>query len=371
MPDDDVRLLGDILDRWAGATPDNEALTYLDRTWTWLELRDHIARLSGALSAAGIGKGDRIAFVDKNNAACLQATFAAAAVGAANAVVNCRLSPEELTYVLNDSGARILFVGGELVSTIETIRGELSTVERVVVVGGEADEFDAWVARAQPFAGTSEVVPGDGALIIYTSGTTGFPKGAVLTHHALVAHTAAASSAFPSTAASRNLVAMPLFHVGGSCYAIVGMFSGIPTTMTREPNPASLFGAMADGATHAFVVPAVVAGILQGGEKAIKAFSGLHYLGYGASPMPLPVLRRALEAWPETKFVQVYGMTEMSGMVTVLSPEAHLDAGHPERLASAGVPLPGIELRVVDPVLGEDVEPGGSGELWFRTEQRM
>jgi acyl-CoA synthetase (AMP-forming)/AMP-acid ligase II len=368
MPDNDVRSLGDILDRWAGEKPDLNAMTYQDSAWTWLELRDHIAKLAGALAADGIGKGDRVAFVDKNHAACLQTTFAAAAVGAANAVVNWRLSPEELIYVVNDSGARILFVGPEVLSTIETIRGELSTVEKVIVV---ADEFDAWVAAAEPFVGTSEVDSRDGVLILYTSGTTGFPKGAVLTHHALLAHSEAALSAFPHTDRSRLLVAMPLFHVGGSCYAISGLFGGIPMTMTREPDPASLFGALAAGATHAFVVPAVVAGILQGGEKAIKAFSGLHYMGYGASPMPLPVLRRALEVWPDTNFVQVYGMTEMSGMVTALSPEAHLDAEHPERLASAGVPLRGIDMRVVDPVTGEDVEPGVAGELWFRTEQRM
>ncbi|MDT7723907.1 MAG: hypothetical protein QOI21_483 [Actinomycetota bacterium] len=371
MPDNDVRLLGDILGRWAGEKPDTNAMTYQHRAWSWLELRDHVAKLAGALSAEGIGKGDRVAFLDKNHPACLQTTFAAAAVGAANAVVNWRLSPEELSYVLNDSGARILFAGAELLPTIETIRGELSTVEKVIVVGGEADEFDAWVARAEPFAGTAQVEPRDGVLILYTSGTTGFPKGAVLTHHALLAHSEAALSAFPSTPATRLLVAMPLFHVGGSCYAISGMFGGLPMTMTREPDPASLFGALAAGATHAFVVPAVVAGILQGGEKAIKAFSGLHYLGYGASPMPLPVLRRALEVWPDTKFVQVYGMTEMSGMVSALSPEAHLDTEHPERLASAGVPLQGIDMRVVDPVSGEDVEPGEAGELWFRTEQRM
>jgi acyl-CoA synthetase (AMP-forming)/AMP-acid ligase II len=371
MPDDDVRLLGEILDGWAGATPDGEALAYQDRKWTWRELHDQVARLSGALSTAGIGRGDRVAFVDKNHSACLQVTFAAAALGAANAVVNWRLSADELIYVLNDSGARILFVGAELLPAVEALGGELSTVEKVIVVGGEADEFDGWVAQAEPFHGASVVQDDDGALILYTSGTTGFPKGAVLTHRGLLAHTDAASAAFPMTDTSRNLVAMPLFHVGGSCYALVSLFAGVPTTMTREPDPASLFAALAAGVTHAFLVPAVVAAIVQAGEQAIAAFSRLHYLGYGASPMPLPVLRRALGAWPETKFVQVYGMTEMSGMVAALSPEAHLDAEHPQRLASAGTTLPGIELRVVDPARGEDVEPGTAGELWFRTDQRM
>jgi len=368
MPDDDVRLLGDILDRRAAGDPGGAALSYLDSQWTWLELRDQVAKLSGALSAAGIGKGDVVAFVDKNNAACLRTTFAAAALGAANAVVNWRLSPEELTYVINDSGARILFVGAEVLPVIESVRGDLSTVERVIVAG---EEFEAWAAGAEPFAGPSEAELDDGVLILYTSGTTGFPKGAVLTHRSLLAHTRTVMSAFPVTETSVNLVAMPLFHVGGSSYALLGPFTGIPTILTREPDPASLFAALAAGATHAFLVPAVVAGVLQAGERAIEAFSRLKYLGYGASPMPLPILRRALAVWPETKFVQVYGMTEMSGMISALSPEAHLDAAHPERLASAGTVLTGIDLRVVDPVSGEDVDPGTPGELWLRSEQRM
>jgi acyl-CoA synthetase (AMP-forming)/AMP-acid ligase II len=87
--------------------------------------------------------------------------------------------------------------------------------------------------------------------------------------------------------------------------------------------------------------------------------------------MPLPMLRRALSAWPETGFIQVFGMTELSGAVTMLTTEAHRDAAHPERLASAGRPLPGVEARVVDPVTLDDVKPGGTGEIWIRSVQAM
>jgi acyl-CoA synthetase (AMP-forming)/AMP-acid ligase II len=364
----DIRLLGDILDHWAEAAPDVEALSFQDNRWTFAELRERVARLSGMLSAAGVGSGDTVAFVDKNHPDCLQVTFAAAALGAANAVVNWRLSSEELTYVLNDCRAKVLFVGAELVPAIEAVRADLSSVERVVVVG---DELDTLIAAVEPQANGPAVDENTGALIIYTSGTTGFPKGAVLTHRGLLAHTRSVSTAFPFTESSRNLVAMPLFHVGGSCYALIGLYAGVPTTMTREPDAASLFAALAAGSTHAFLVPAVVAAILQGGEKAIAAFSGLQYLGYGASPMPLPVLRAALAAWPGMNFTQVYGMTELSGVVSTLLPEAHVDPAHPERLESAGTLSPGVEMRVVDPVLLEDVEPGTGGELWFRTAQRM
>jgi acyl-CoA synthetase (AMP-forming)/AMP-acid ligase II len=87
--------------------------------------------------------------------------------------------------------------------------------------------------------------------------------------------------------------------------------------------------------------------------------------------MPLPLLRRALDTWPEIEFSQVYGMTEFGGVVTALSPQAHRDADHPERLTSAGLPIDGVEMRVVDPVTMLDVAPGTTGELWFRTDQTM
>jgi acyl-CoA synthetase (AMP-forming)/AMP-acid ligase II len=87
--------------------------------------------------------------------------------------------------------------------------------------------------------------------------------------------------------------------------------------------------------------------------------------------MPLPMLQKALAAWPQVDFIQVYGMTEFAGVVTMLTPSAHRDAAHSERLTSAGEPLPGVEARVVDPVTLDDVPPGATGELWFRTTQAM
>ena len=361
-----LRLLGDLLAHWAREKPDGPALTFGDVTRTWGEFDERVRRLSGALAEAGIGKGDRVAFVDKNHPACLETTFAAAGLGAANAVVNWRLSGDELAYVLADSGARVIFVGAELMSAVEAIRDRLPAAERLIVVGGEVDEFEAFLA-AEPVDG-ADVEEDDPALILYTSGTTGFPKGAVLTHRGMLAHGLTVGTAFPLEPGDVSLVAMPLFHVGGSCYAVVGFLSGELTYMTREPDAASLAGGLAAGVTHAFLVPAVVAGIVQAGEQALKAFSRFKYLSYGASPMPLPVLRTVLAAWPEMKFVQVYGMTELSGAVTALLPEAHRDTTRPERLASAGTALSGVELRIVDPVTLEEAE---LGEVWIRTDQRM
>jgi acyl-CoA synthetase (AMP-forming)/AMP-acid ligase II len=366
-----VRFIGDQLQHWADTTPDAEAIAYGDRRWSYARLRDRVRRVAGALVDAGVGRGDRVAFLDKNHPACLEVTFGAAAIGAANAVLNWRLSGAELQYVINDSGAGTLFVGADLWPAITAIRGELTSVEKVVVVGGDADEYEPWLSAAEPLTAAPAVSEDDPCLVMYSSGTTGRPKGVLLTHRGLIAHTVNMTPELPFSDGDRSLVAMPLYHVGGTCYALVGIHAGVPSTLTRDPDAASLFAALAGGATHAFLVPTVVAGVLGAGQRGIAAFARLKYLAYGASPMPLPLLRAALAAWPATRLVQVYGMTELSGVITQLGAQAHRDQTRPERLASAGTPLPGAEVRVVDPVTGQDVAPGTPGELWFRSEQRM
>ena len=190
---------------------------------------------------------------------------------------------------------------------------------------------------------------------MYSSGTTGRPKGVMLSHRNIVAHTQNVVPVAPMGPGDRNLVAMSLFHVGGTCYALFGIYAGVPSTFTREPDPASLLAAFAAGATYAFLVPAVVSALLAAGERAIAAMGGLKYLLYGAAPMPVPVLRQALAAWPGLNFVQVYGLTELAGVISALSPQAHRDAAREDRLGSAaGTLLVGAEMRVVDPATGQD-----------------
>ena len=118
------------------------------------------------------------------------------------------------------------------------------------------------------------------------------------------------------------MVAMPLFHVGGSSYVQLGIHTGVPSVMTRDADGASLAGAILQGANRTFLVPAVLAKVLESGEDAVKLFSQLKTYAYGASPMPLPLLRAALKAWPDTDFIQAYGLTEVCGVVSRLMPEA-------------------------------------------------
>ncbi|MCZ4499018.1 MAG: long-chain-fatty-acid--CoA ligase [Marmoricola sp.] len=366
--------LDDRLAYWAEQTPDAEALSYLGRTWTWREWNDRVRRLAGALTGLGIERGDVVGCLDKNHPATVELTFAAASLGAATAIFNWRLAGDEVDYAVNDSGARLLVVGTELLPLVERIRDRISGVEKIVEVtpeGAEGDAYEALLADAVPVCRAEETDPEDVCLVMYSSGTTGRPKGVQLRQRNSLAHTVNALDGWEFDEGDKNLVAMPLFHVGGTSYIQQGIHEGVPTVLCREPDGASLAAGILQGANRTFLVPAVLAQVLQSGPDAIAVFGKLKTYCYGAAPMPLPLLRAAMEAWPTTDFVQVYGLTEVCGVVTHLMPEAHRDTEHPERLVSAGQVIPGVEVRVVDPSTLVEVATGEHGELWFRTPQLM
>jgi acyl-CoA synthetase (AMP-forming)/AMP-acid ligase II len=362
------------LAHWAEQKPDELAVMYGERQWTWAAWNDRVRRAAGGLRALGVGKGDVVAFLDKNHPACVEITLAAASLGAAHAIVNWRSAGDEVDYAVNDCGAKVLFVGVELMETVEPIRAGLHTVETLLTVtpdGADGDEYEAWLAASEPLARPDETSSDDVCLVMYSSGTTGRPKGVMLTHANMIAHTVNAHEGWGFEEGDRSLVAMPLFHVGGTSYIMFSIFDGVPSVMTRDPDGPSLAWAIMNGANGAFLVPAVLAQVLAAGGDAVKLFGALKIYTYGAAPMPAPLLRAAMEAWPDTEFMQVYGLTEVCGVITHLLPEAHHDTEHPERLLSAGTVLPNAECRVVDPATLEDVAVGEPGELWFRTPQLM
>ncbi|SFN01252.1 Acyl-CoA synthetase (AMP-forming)/AMP-acid ligase II [Pimelobacter simplex] len=367
----------DRLNYWAEATPDAEAMTYLGRTWTWKEWHDRVHRAAGGLRDLGVARGDVVSFLDKNHPACVEISLAAGSIGAANAIINWRSAGDEIDYAVNDSGAKVLFVGRELMPTITAIRDRLPNVEKIIEVtpdGGEDDEYEQFLAASTACADGPDVLEDDVCLVMYSSGTTGRPKGVMLTHRNMVQHTINAHDGWGFEPGDKSMVAMPLFHVGGSSYVLFGIHDGIPSVMTREPDAASLAGAILAGANRTFLVPAVLAQVLQAGPDAVQLFGLLKTYTYGAAPMPPPLLRAAMKAWPDTDFIQVYGLTEVAGVATHLMPEDHRTAeadGHPERLVSAGKPVPGCEVRIVDPATLSDVGTGEHGEIWLKTPQLM
>jgi acyl-CoA synthetase (AMP-forming)/AMP-acid ligase II len=363
--------LAGFVEQHAQQRPDGIAIQYGELQWSWTEWASRIRRTAGALRAAGVERGQCVAILDKNHPACLEILFAAASIGVVTTIINWRVIGDELVHVLNDSGARLLFVGDELYATAEATVARVFGLERIIVIGGDCDEYESLLAAASPTPADTEVADNETALVIYSSGTTGRPKGVLLSQRALVNHSANLAPAFPFAEGNANLVAMPLFHVGGIGYALFGIRAGVPTIMTREPDAATLIGAVRAGATHAFFVPPVIARFIDAGEAARATISGLGYIVYGAAPMPLPLLQRALATWPETNFVQVYGQTELCGAVTALSNDDHRDPARPGLQLSAGKALLGTEIQIVDAETGDHLPTGEPGEIWVRSNQNM
>ena len=168
-------------------------------------------------------RGDRLAVLDLNHLATVELTLAASSLGAATVPANFRLSPGQVRYILEDSRPVILFLGAQL-AEVAAAAGAGTLVPRRVVIGGD-DEYEPFLAAGQPDEG-ADAAPDDVCLVMYTSGTTGNPKGAQLTHRGVNAHSAACCTAMSVGPDNTALVAMPLFHVGGSSYVQVGIHGG-------------------------------------------------------------------------------------------------------------------------------------------------
>ena len=349
--------------------PQAPALTFEGVTWSFAQLNGFSSQTANALRAAGVGAGDRVALLTRNRAECYELLFATNKIGATLVGLNWRLAAPELTAIVHDAMPTVLIVGpGEqALLTNEALR--CASVRRVVTLG---DDYDAWRAAA------STVDPGhagqkdDVALLLYTSGTTGLPKGVMLTNQGMSFTRRLGAESWGMGPDSVNLVAMPMFHIGGSGYGSSTMTVGGHTVLMHEVNTAQAIEYIEKyRVTHTFLVPTVVQSMLQtpGIERA--DLSSLQLLMYGAAPIGDVLLRRALELL-RCKFMHAYGMTETSGTVVVLNPQDHEPEGERSGLLrSVGRPVPWVELRIIDPDTLDDVASGAVGEIWIRSGMVM
>jgi long-chain acyl-CoA synthetase len=349
------------------------ALTFQDRAITFAELDERSSRVAQGLRDAGVGPQDRIAFLDKNCPEYFDTLFGGAKLNAVDVAVNWRLAPPEISYIVNDAQAKVLFIGEEFAAVLDEISGDLQTVEKIVVLGKHPDHesYEDWIGR---FAADDPGVPSapdDVAFQLYTSGTTGLPKGAMLmnSNFATLMDNCLPEWGFRPDGVS--LVVMPLFHIAGGGWAFAGIYSGCHSVMLREVDPNEILAAIPrHGVTNTIFVPAILQFLLMMPNVTETDYSTLEYILYGASPISEDVLRRSMEVFG-CNFVQAYGLTETTGAITSLAAADHDPDNRPELLRSAGKPYPWIELRIVEPDTGSDAEPGAVGELWTRSAQNM
>jgi long-chain acyl-CoA synthetase len=371
------RSLADIVRRHAAERPEAAALVYGDRIVTYGQLDERAGRFATAIGAEGVGPQERVALFDKNAPEFFDALFGTAKANAVLCPVNWRLSPREAASVVNDTDAKVLVVGAEMLPVLAEM--ELTTVKTVVVIGdgegtdsGRYQDYEAWLSRHPAQDPDMEPAANDVALQMYSSGTTGRPKGVMLTNGNLFAGVEANRELLAMTPQSVNLVAMPLFHVAGGAWGLIGLYFGSPNVVLREVDPVEIVRLIQQhGITHAVLVPAVIQFILSLPGVEDMDFSSMELLVYGASPISEAVLTGAIERFG-CKFMQAYGLTETTGGIVVLHPDDHNPGGsNRHRLRAAGQAGPGAELRIVDPESGEDALVGAVGEVLVRSPQNM
>jgi long-chain acyl-CoA synthetase len=370
-----INTVSDIIRVHGVERAEHSALVLGDRRMSWGQLHERACRMANLLASAGVGAEDRVAFLDKNGIEHFEVFFGAAMLNAVCVDVNWRLAGPEIEYIVNDSAAKVLVVGPDFVPVLQAIAPGLTTVQTILVIGGPGTQFDDYEAAITQQPSTDPGTPsgsGDIAFQLYSSGTTGRPKGVMLTNDNFFGLLPVAKDIWEFDENTVNLVAMPLFHIGGGGWAIAGMYSGCTSVILRELDPAALielFGR--EGVTHAFLVPAVLQFMLMVPGVEDADYSTLQVFAYGASPISEEVLARSVKMF-KCKFWQAYGLTETTGTVSNLPPEDHdPDGPNKHRLRSCGVAGPGVELRIVDTDTLTDLSAGEVGEIWVRSPQVM
>ena len=372
---DRMKTLGDVARYHAEARPEETAFSFEGRDTSFAAFDRHANQVANALIAAGLKTGDRIAYVGKNSDWYFELLIGAAKAGVVTTPIGWRLAAPEIAYIVGDSDAKMVFVGPELIDHVEAVASELSCRPTVIAMedGSAYQTFETWRDMQPDSDPAKPVATSDIAIQLYTSGTTGRPKGAMLTHDNLLAMRREASK----TPLAWNqwgpedvsLVAMPVAHIGGTGWGLVGLLNGAKGVVAREFDPFKVLDYIEkDRVSKMFMVPAALQIVVRQPRAREVDYSRLSHILYGAAPIPLDLLRECMEVFG-CGFVQQYGMTETTGTVVYLPPEDHDPAGN-KRMRAAGLPMPGVEIKVVDEA-GASVPANTVGEVAVRSRANM
>jgi fatty-acyl-CoA synthase len=333
---------------------------------TYREAEDRAARLAAALRASGVRQGDRVALLSTNNPDLLIVLFAVAKLGAITVPLNFRLAPEELAYILGDSGAALVLASADVVPLArDAVAATDGTVDRIVVIGdGEAGGHESLADFVGAVAPLARPVPADAddvCLLMYTSGTTGRPKGAMLTHGNITWNAINMVGAGDGLRRSDvTLSVAPLFHIGAlGIYSLPLLYLGGTVVTIDRFDPALTLELMdREGVTVQFLVPTMWNAVMRCPQIAEFDASRIRWVMTGGAPCPLPVISFFTErGWP---FLEGFGLTETSPTCTVMDSRRVLD-----KAGSVGRPLRHVECRVTADD-GSDVADGEPGELLVR-----
>lgn len=348
--------------------PAKEAVVFGDERWAYSDLLTASMQAAAVLRDAGVRPGDRVAVMTYNTPGFVFAAFGAWRAGAVLVPVNHKFQVPEIAYTVGHSGSRVGIVDVGLAELARKAAPDVHWLTTGDEPAESADHFDRLLAAAQPWVGVP-VAETDPAEILYTSGTTSQPKGCVHTHRSMTTVPTYTSNAIPLMRTDRFLIAMPIWHASPLNNWFLSMiFLGGTVVLMREYHPVEFLETIQRekitaffGAPIAYLAPLQVVGDLSRFDlSSVRAWI------YGGSPIGADTARKLAEAYQSENFYQVYGMSEMGPVGTVLYPD--------EQVAKAGsighAGMPGVDVRVVT-ADGADAGPGDIGEIQLSSDTRM
>ena len=357
--------IGLFLGKRAFISPDVEAVVEPDsgRRFTYRHLDDRCNQVARALSGSGVTKGDRVGLLMMNGVEFVESFLAIAKIGAVVVPLNWRLVPDELEFILKDSGTSLLMFGSEFIEPVSELqrRGPATDIRRWIQVGGDgsapfADGYDAWMGHASidapPIVGDGD----DNLFIMYTSGTTGLPKGVVHTHNTVMWSLLTIAATADIRFRDIYLVSLPLFHVGALAPGLGNIYKGATMVIPRGFDPRQTWEVIRDEqVTSGLLVPAMLQFMLAVYDEHRHDANTVRWIMSGAAPVPVTLIK-AYEAL-DIEIHQVYGLTESCGPACLISPDDALT-----RAGSTGKAFFHTLVKLVDDDGGE-CPPGVAGEV--------
>ena len=353
--------------------PDRDAIVFEGKRFSFSTLAERATRLSNALMGLGVEKGDKVAMLQVNCSQYAEAYFATAKLGATYVPLNFRAKAEEITYMVNFSETDVLLVGQRYVDLANSIRGQLPRVRSYISLEGTTAnmiEYESMLSGAETEEVFTDNDDDDTTMLMFTAGTTGQPKGVMLTHENLCTYVLNNVTPVDPEVEEKNILTVPMYHIAGMQAVLAAVYGGRTLVIQRQFEASEWMELVeAERVTRAMMVPTMLKQLIENPEFRQRDLSSLQIITYGAAPMPLEVISKAIEELPNTRFINAFGQTESASTITMLTPEDHIIEGTPEekarklkRLGSIGRPLDDTSVKIFDEN-GSELLPGEVGEI--------
>jgi len=352
--------IGELLRSRAFLSPELEAVVSETKRITYREYNRLVNQLAHFLLEREVQKGDRVAFLCKNELPFPLIYMAAVKIGAIAVPINCRLKTSEVKWIVENSGAKVLFYDQEFDQVVPLVEEHVGSIVSIRVNTEKFEELFASYSTEEPHV---QVLHSDPAIIIYTSGTTGKPKGVVCTHANVYAAALGNVHTLDIRFQDRFLFVTPLFHISGMMFVINSIVQGMTLVLRPQFHPTQLWEVVeAEKITGMMSVPAMLNYMYETLKLTDRNVDTLRGIVCGGSLVPEKMIRYFYELG--FSVIQVYGATEYTGAITYWMPEMGI-----ENCASVGKGLYLTEIKVVDPLTGEQLPPGEIGEIVVRGDQ--